>query len=277
MSKCTTCGAAWTTIEMTLCPICGATIGSDPSTFERSKGGGASEPKRDPSGATRDSSVPGRDGATPSAAAIQSSPPRSVKADPAVTVEPSPSADPVRLPHRGAAFATEVDERVPSVADTTADLGPLPAPKPPEESPVRVDATVLRLRSPLPAEEPKRLPVSSRPLNGPLILGLVATITGILLPVTLVFESHRVLGIIGFCISGFFVPFAPIAWVSGLSVEKRRREQGLRPEARVIFGRFLGQASTLLLVAEVTAILFLIAGLRLTGNLPMSFWQQRPF
>jgi hypothetical protein len=102
-------------------------------------------------------------------------------------------------------------------------------------------------------------------------------IPGILLPATVFFESHRIFGIIGFCMSGFFMPFAPIAWMAGLSAEKRRREQVLRPEGRVVFGRHLGQWGTLLLVAELTAALILIAGLRLAGSFPMTFWQQHQF
>jgi len=143
------------------------------------------------------------------------------------------------------------------------------------ETPLRVstrlvDASVALLAVERPEE--RELPKAARPLNGPLILGILSLITGILLPITLAFESNRVLGIMGFCLSGFFVPFSPIAWIAGLAAEKRRREQGLRPESRVVLGRLLGQWGTLLLVTEVTAALLLIAGLRLAGKLPHTFW-----
>lgn len=150
-----------------------------------------------------------------------------------------------------------------------------PAPPPPAPEPLIVDSVVLP--SPRPASAEKKLPSPARPLNAPLVLGLLSLVAVLLLPATLVFESHRILGILGFCASGFFVPFGPIAWMAGLGAEKRRREQGLRPESRVVFGRVLGQAGTLLLMAEVTAVLILVAGLRLSGQLPGTFWVTRQF
>ena len=122
----------------------------------------------------------------------------------------------------------------------------------------------------LPSLTPPK-PARVRPLNGPLILGLLALVAGGVFPATVAFESHRIAGILGFCASGFFLPFGPIAWLAGMSAEKRRREQGLRPETRVVFGRVLGQLGTLLVVLEVTAALLLIAGLRLSGKLPLTF------
>ena len=63
-----------------------------------------------------------------------------------------------------------------------------------------------------------------------------------------------------------------IAWVVGLNAEKRRRDQGLRPEGRVSLGKLLGQWATLLLVSEMTVALVGIAALRLSGKFPVSFW-----
>jgi hypothetical protein len=118
----------------------------------------------------------------------------------------------------------------------------------------------------------KILPAPARPMNGPLILGFLAFVPALMLPLTLAFEGTRVLGILGFCMSGFFAPFAPIAWIAGLSAEKRRRDQGLRSERRVSIGRLLGQGATLILVAEMTLALVGIATLRLSGKFPNSFW-----
>jgi hypothetical protein len=140
----------------------------------------------------------------------------------------------------------------------------------PSEPSSPVDASaILSLRPPAVT---RGLPAPARPLNGPLILGLLAMVTGVMLPLTTAFESHRIAGILGFCMSGFFVPFAPVAWIAGLSAEKRRREQGLSPERRVVIGRLLGQWGTLVLIVEVTLALILIAGLRLSGSFPASFW-----
>jgi hypothetical protein len=118
----------------------------------------------------------------------------------------------------------------------------------------------------------KQLPLPSKPLQGPLVLGALAYVAVLLLPLTLAFESHRVLGVLGFCMAGFFAPFAPIAWMVGTAAEKRRREQGLRPERQVALGRLLGQWGTMLLVSELTLGLVSVAALRLSGKFPVSFW-----
>jgi hypothetical protein len=54
--------------------------------------------------------------------------------------------------------------------------------------------------------------------------------------------------------------------------ERRRVDRGLPPEPGIALGRLLGQWGTLVLLAEVTALLVLIAGLRLAGRLPSTFW-----
>jgi|SRR6185436_15950499 len=125
----------------------------------------------------------------------------------------------------------------------------------------------------LPVQALKELRVAARPLNGPLILGCLAFVAVVMLPVTLAFESHKVIGILGFTLAGFFAPFAPIAWLAGLSAEKRRRDQGLRPERQVTLGRLLGQWGTLLLVTQTTFALIAVAAMRLSAKFPPSFWR----
>jgi hypothetical protein len=125
----------------------------------------------------------------------------------------------------------------------------------------------------LPIQELKELRTSSRPLNGPIILGCLAYVSVLILPVAMAFESNRVIGILGFTLAGFFAPFAPIAWLVGLAAEKRRREQGLKPEGRVTLGRLLGQWGTLLFVAQATLGLIAIAAMRLSSKFPPSFWR----
>jgi hypothetical protein len=139
--------------------------------------------------------------------------------------------------------------------------------------PDAVDAAVV-IKACRTRRDEQNLPAPARPLNGPLILGAFALVTALLLPLTAALESSRVFGVIGFCMSGFFLPFAPIAWITGLSVEKRRREQRLRPERRVVIGRLLGQWGTLLLVAEGTIGLIVVAALRLSGRFPTTFWAE---
>lgn len=144
-----------------------------------------------------------------------------------------------------------------------------------KENPVEVESPRLRIVDPSaanPQTMDKELPTAARPLNGPLLLGILAYVAVAMLPVTMAFESHRVVGILGFTLAGFFAPFAPIAWLVGLSAEKRRRDQGFRPESRITLGRLLGQGGTLLLVAEATGGLVAIAALRLSGKFPASFW-----
>ncbi|HVR87229.1 MAG TPA: hypothetical protein VMU54_23085 [Planctomycetota bacterium] len=271
MSMCAKCGASWTTPGMSLCPICGAKVG--PATAIQ-------EPSREslPPEAKRETSVLKRTGGKTNGTAVLAAPPELEKAAPAAEVHSSPPGSKIDPPPRVPVFLKGEAGDLPSAPPTAAGRDPMPAPKPPApESTRRVDASVVLLSAPPAGGGSQSLPVSSRPLNGPMILGVLALMTGILLPVTVAFESNRIFGILGFCMSGFFVPFAPIAWIAGLAAEKRRREQGLRPEGRVILGRLLGQWGTLLLVAEVTAALILIAGMRLAGNFPMTFWQQHQF
>jgi len=254
MSKCAICKTSWTSQGMTLCPICGAKvegaeIGMQTTRIQR------------PTQVHRPTPIEGAKENKTNGTAVLTAPaaPAEVrKAEPA----PVPVAPPHVAPPRGASPAIASPEVAP----------PQIAPAP---EPLVQDSVVLPMTRPAPAE--KRLPSPARPLNAPVVLGVLALVSVLLLPVTLAFESHRILGILGFCASGFFVPFGPIAWIAGLGAEKRRREQGLRPEARVVLGRVLGQTGTLLLMAEVTAALILIAGLRLSGQLPGSFWVNRHF
>jgi hypothetical protein len=128
-----------------------------------------------------------------------------------------------------------------------------------------VDASVLvdRVR-PKPAVA-KRLPAPARPLTIPLVLGIFAAMAGVALPAAAALSNNR-FGVLGFCISGLLLPLAPLAWMAGLAVEQRRREQGLRVERRVVVGRLLGQWGTLLLAAEGTLALLLIAAVRLAAR-----------
>ncbi len=166
--------------------------------------------------------------------------------------------------------------RQPDFAVETIMLKSVPVPTPEAEAskaagaPSNVeDASVILLGS---GPRDADLPEPIHPLNGPIVLGSLALVTVILLPLAAAFESSRVFGVLGFCLSGFFLPFAPIAWIVGLATERRRREQRLRPERRVVIGRLLGQWGTLLLIAEGSIGLLLIAALRLAGKFPTTFW-----
>jgi hypothetical protein len=118
----------------------------------------------------------------------------------------------------------------------------------------------------------KTLPMPARPLSAPLVLGVFAALAALFLPMTVALEGNRIFGILGVCVSGLLLPIAPLAWIAGLAAERRRREQGLRTERRVLVGRLLGQWGTMLLAAEGTLGLFLVAAFRITGKFPISFW-----
>lgn len=255
MAKCEKCGTAWTTAGMTMCPICGSGVGEP-----------AAEAKK-----------------TEILAAVGAAPKQNgttvLKAAPRIVVEaavpPSP-APPAPEPKPESPAMHLVDDTPLKVT-----MFPSSGPKTLEDEssgfamPPTVDASaILSLHTPA---APKPMPAPARPLNGPLILGFLALVTGILLPLSMAFESHRVMGVLGFCLAGFFVPFAPAAWLAGLSAEKRRREQGLSPERQVVIGRLLGQWGTLLLIVEVTMSLILVAALRLSGSLPSTFWTLRQY
>ncbi|HXU12224.1 MAG TPA: hypothetical protein VN898_09685, partial [Candidatus Binatia bacterium] len=147
----------------------------------------------------------------------------------------------------------------------TTPLLPLPPAAPSPGVTELVDASVLvgRIR---PRQAGKALPAPARPLTGPLVLGVIAALGAVLPPLTAALERHRIVGVLGFCLCGLLLPLAPLAWIVGLAAEQRRREQGLRVERRVVVGRLLGQWGTLVLVAQGTIVLILIAALRLAGK-----------
>ena len=254
MPKCPKCAASWTTSGMANCPICSAKV--EPSAaVEPSQA--RLEPASAPAGRTNGTAVlkPLPTHETSVEAAVP---------DLKITYFPKPQGRPGTPPTRPIPPKEE-----PPMEKERIDL-PKEESKPLRASTRLVDASVALL-----AVQPRSdtiLPSPARPLNAPLVLGVLAMVTGILLPLSIAFESNKIMGVMGFCLAGFFVPFAPIAWIAGLSAEKRRREQGLRPEHRVVLGRQLGQWGTLLLVAEVTVALILIAALRLGGTLPSTFF-----
>lgn len=257
MATCTKCETFWTTAGMTHCPVCSTAVDTEEVVTE-------------PSREVVKTATTRRNNGT---AVLEKpkDPPRP-KTRPLPTPEPEPGPPPIPMP--------------PIIKEEPIKVTMFPKPEKPVEpvevaagdpmgDPMSVDASVTLMK---PAVESKSLPMPARPLNGPLILGLLAAVTAVMLPVTMAYEDHRIIGIIGFCLSGFFLPFAPIAWIAGLSAEKRRREQQLRPERRVVVGRVLGQVGTMLLVAEATVALVLIAGFRLAGSFPSTFWKApQPF
>jgi hypothetical protein len=244
MAKCAICKTSWTSQGMTLCPICGARVEGADIGMQTTR-------------IQRPTQFVGTTETKANGTAVLKAPPAPAPAIVAEARKVEPVPAPVALP-----------------TPTAAAPVPIPAPAKTEE-PFIQDSVVLP--APRIAAAETRLPSPARPLSAPLVLGILSLVAVLLLPVTLAFESHRIVGILGFCATGFFVPFAPIAWMAGLGAEKRRREQGLRPESRVVVGRLLGQAGTLLLASEVTVGLILVAGLRLAGNLPATFWVTRHF
>jgi hypothetical protein len=292
MVKCHKCGTGWTSKGLPLCPICGTKV-EEPGPAVKA----ASAAERSP--VTSSPEKPSL--ATLSPKLEAPAPPPRVrlkKVEPAPFVPTLPDPEPAPTPAPPPKIQIQKVAPVPA-EPLVRELVPAAEPPSPRADIDRfVHSVVLRESAPKPEalpEAPKStvqdferlelsdpsaisLPVirelrtSSRPLSGPLILGALAYVGVFLLPLTVAFESSRVLGVLGFCLTAFFAPFAPIAWLAGLAAEKRRREQGLRPENPVALGRLLGQWATLLLVSEVTLALVGIAALRLAGRFPFSFW-----
>jgi hypothetical protein len=267
MSKCIPCGATWTTPGLALCPICGAKAGAADSSAERLK--------PELSGARTVSTVAAASRfhrGTTVRIPPESLPPRAPAPPPPAPAARAPEEKaPAKAPEEKAAPPPETKAPAARPAEAAEERPAKPArPEPAFPAPSRLIDSSVKI---LPAEM-SAVPRAERPLNGPIILGALAMVTGVLFPLSLAFEGNRVFGVLGFCMSGFFVPFAPIAWIAGLMAERRRLDQGLEPEPRVVLGRLLGQWGTLLLIAEVTLALVLIAGLRLAGKLPGSFWSQ---
>lgn len=236
MAKCAICKTAWTTQGMSLCPICGARVEGETEGETRIK---AREPE-----------------STRVARFVEIGADKESRSNGSAVIAAAPEMPKTEL------------RPMPAEAHLRSEI-PVAATVP---TPLFQDSVVLP--APKPGTGERRLPSPSRPLSAPLVLGFLALVPGAFLPASVLLESHRIFGILGFCATAFFVPFGPIAWLVGLSAEKRRREQGLRPEARVVLGRMLGQFGTLVLSVEVTVVLLLIAGLRLAGKLPLSFQSQ---
>ena len=271
MVKCAKCGTGWTSSGLPLCPVCGARIDDPAGRVPAAKVGEKStSPSRTPSALFEAPAVPLQVHKALSAAkvvekataavatpsALFEAPPEPVKIQKVVPAPPGPRVEPA-LPTvvpRESAPKTEV------------------RPEPAESRAEAFERLELSDPSALSLPVARPLGTTARPLNGPLILGALAYVGVFLFPLSIAFESSRVLGVLGFCMTAFFAPFAPIAWMAGLSVEKRRRDQGLRPENPVALGRLLGQWATMLLVSEVTLALIGIAALRLAGRFPFSFW-----
>jgi hypothetical protein len=304
MVKCQKCGTGWTSSGLPLCPVCGTKV--DPPTpvaegpTVRKNGSSveavppevqktephpyvlpiaeaaAPEPSRKPASAVLDVPVESRKAEPPKPKSKPISLPILPRQEPAILrAEPPPALleappDPPKTEIRRQEtpkpepFIFQTLQRAERPARATSVIA---KEKPVDMEPI--DASAANL----PVQALKVLRTASRPLNGPLILGCLAYVAVVMLPITMAFESHRVVGILGFTLAGFFAPFAPIAWLAGLAAEKRRRDQGLRPEGRVTLGRLLGQWGTLLLIAQVTFGLIAIAAMRLSAKFPPSFWR----
>jgi hypothetical protein len=283
MVKCVNCGTGWTSEGLPLCPVCGTKVGTPAKAAEAKPtvelAAATSEAVRK-NGNTVVMVPPEIRKAEPPAAAPYSFPvlKRSEPPAPApapVVEAPKPPAEPPPPEERKTEIRKPDSVKPePFIFQTLKKQEPVsPQPevivkeKSVENEPI--DASAVNL----PLQAIKELRVAARPLNGPLILGCLAYVAVIMLPITMAFESHRVIGILGFTLAGFFAPFAPIAWLAGLAAEKRRRDQGLRPERQVTLGRLLGQWGTLLLVAQTTVGLIAIAAMRLSSKFPPSFWR----
>ena len=273
MVKCHNCGTGWTSAGLPLCPVCGTKVPSaEPAAAEPA-------PAAPPSYAAPIPAV-SQEAVGKTASAVLEVP---VKAEPAKSAPysfpvikrpdpPPPAASETPKPPEPFIFKTLKRAEEPPREDAP-EKTPAAAPDViAKEKPVNlqpIDASAANL----PIQQLKELRISSRPLNGPLILGCLAYVSVLILPFAMAFESHRVIGILGFTLAGFFAPFAPIAWLVGLAAEKRRRDQGLRPEGRVTLGRLLGQWGTLLFVAQATVALIAIAAMRLSSKFPPTFWR----
>jgi hypothetical protein len=285
MVKCATCGTAWTSSGLPLCPVCGTRVEEPVASSKSPKEDRRPAPVPLINYVSTDSS--GRK-ASNGKAVLEISPEfrnsesrvpgqlRVVDLAPVQAPVLEPKLETYIFPQLKRVEPSPAIASLPAPVPTVNEARPMPLAPPETRKP---ETRVLRITEAIDASAilpvqagAKILPGPARPMNGPLILGFLAFVPALMLPLTVAFEGSRVLGILGFCMSGFFAPFAPIAWIAGLSAEKRRRDQGLRSERRVSIGRLLGQGATLILVAELTLALVGIAALRLSGKFPNSFW-----
>src|SRR6185295_1313109 len=221
MSTCTKCATFWTSPGMKACPICGTSVEEPVAEMEPSRDRIKSEPVAERrAGSTVHKGTNGtvvlegpKDAPRP-------------KTRPLPTPDPEPGPPPIPMPPiiKDDPIKVTMFPKAEKPAEVESD-DPMGDPlgvgaegmAPVKPKPLSVDASVVLMK---PAGEEQSLPTPARPLNAPLILGVLAAVTAVMLPITMAFENHRIIGIIGFCLSGFFLPFAPIAWVAGLSAEK---------------------------------------------------------
>src|SRR5262249_53298573 len=189
MSKCSKCGASWTVAGMIACPICNARVETEVPVVEPSKATVQAEFCADAE------TAPAVD-AKKNGTAVVTSPPEIRNTDPVAPDPPKREAPPRDVPVRISVF--------PSLEPPPA-AKPAPAP----EKPAPVDASVV-LAGASPVDHRQSLPLSSRPLNAPLILGALSMLTIVLLPLTVANEQDQVLGILRFSFSTFFFPFPPL-------------------------------------------------------------------
>ena len=173
---------------------------------------------------------------------------------PPVPVEPPP--------------ATPVE---PPPADIPAEKLPtpvLPAAPPPKEAPVASPAPAL------PAAAPSKGPPLVAPTPAPdlpsakvpLAFGALGLAAAALLATTAFSSWPRVPSGLACLAAAILLPFAPLAWWTGLGYERRCEALGFRPAASGRIGRLVGLTVTLLLAFEGSALL-LLEGLRRLGLL----------
>jgi hypothetical protein len=304
MVKCQKCGTGWTSSGLPLCPVCGTKVDPPAPVAEgpAARKNGSSVVPAPPEVRNTEPhpyvlpmpEAAAQEAGRKPASAVLDVPVESPKAEPTrpkskpICLPILPRQEPPILRAEPPPAALEAPPEPPKTEIRRPDP-PMPEPfifqtLKRAERPARAASVTLKEKpvdmepidasaANLPVQALKELRTASRPLNGPLILGCLAYVAVVMLPITMAFESHRVIGVLGFTLAGFFAPFAPIAWLAGLAAEKRRRDQGLRPEGRVTLGRLLGQWGTLLLTAQVTFGLIAIAAMRLSAKFPPSFWR----
>ena len=158
----------------------------------------------------------------------------------------------------------------------------LPAAPPPKEAPVASPTPALPAAAPskeAPVSPTPALPAAKRPplvaptpapdlpsAKVPLAFGALGLAAAALLAATAFASWPRVPSGLACLAAAILLPFAPLAWWTGLGYERRCEALGFRPAASGRNGRLLGVTVTLLLAFEGSALL-LLEGLRRLGLL----------
>jgi hypothetical protein len=167
--------------------------------------------------------------------------------------------------------AVAVAEATP-VPPTHADAEPTPLPE--TKAPATLEPPPSAVEKPVerPSVENRPDPVMLPPAplvpssTVPLVFGLLGFAACVVLPIAMLPESSRVVGILSDLGAAILLPFAPLAWFAGHRYEERCFKLGFNPARSGRSGRLLGMVVTILITLEGSVVAFIAALQRISAR-----------